>query len=328
MKAMRAWRVSEWCDPEGMEWAELDAPAPGKGQVRLRNHAAALNFFDILQIQGKYQVKPPFPFTPGAEVSGIVDAVGEGVNGWKLGDAAIGLPEAGGFAEHTIVSVDRLFHLPKGMSWEQAAAFPIVYQTSLFALRERAHLAEGEWLLVHAGASGVGMSAIQIGKAMGARVIATAGSAEKLAFAQRQGADHVLDYSDPSWIDHVKSLSGGLGADVIYDPVGGDIFDGSSKCIAPYGRLLVIGFAAGRIPAIAANRILLKNIAVVGAFWGGHVKTNPSWPAVAHATLEALWDASRIFPEVRADWSLDQLPAAMAALSSRSVCGKAVVRIG
>jgi NADPH2:quinone reductase len=172
------------------------------------------------------------------------------------------------------------------------------------------------------------MSAIQIGKAMGARVIATAGSPEKLEFSRRQGADHVLDYTDPSWIDHVKSLTGGRGADVIYDPVGGDIFDGSSKCIAPYGRILVIGFAAGRIPTIAANRILLKNIAVVGAFWGGHVKTNPSWPALAHATLDELWNAGKISPEVRADWSLDQLPVAMAALSNRSVCGKAVIRIG
>jgi NADPH2:quinone reductase len=189
-------------------------------------------------------------------------------------------------------------------------------------------VAEGEWLLVHAGASGVGMSAIQIGKAMGARVIATAGSAEKLDFSRRQGADHVIDYNNPAWIDEVKSLTEGRGADVIYDPVGGDVFDGSSKCIAPYGRLLVIGFAAGRIPSIAANRILLKNISVVGAFWGGHVKTNPSWPAFAHEALDGLWNAGKIAPEVTSNWALQDLPAAMAALSGRAVCGKAVVRIG
>jgi NADPH2:quinone reductase len=311
-----------------MESAEAEAPLPGKGEVRLRNKAAALNFFDVLQIQGKYQTKPPFPFTPGAETAGVVDAVGEGVSGWSEGDSALALPEGGGFAEQTIVPINRVFRVPKGMSWEQAAAFPIVYHTSLFALRDRAHLLEGEWLLVHAGASGVGMSAIQIGKAFGARVIATAGSAEKLAFCERQGADHVLDYSDPAWPDAVKSLTGGRAADVIYDPVGGDVFDLSSKCIAQQGRLLVIGFAGGRIPSIAANRILLKNISVVGAFWGGHIKANPSYPAQTHADLDELWNAGKIAPEVRADWRLDQLPEAMKALTDRQVCGKAVLRMG
>lgn len=325
---MYVWRVNEWCEPEGMEWAQVEAPLPDAGEVRLRNKAAALNFFDILQIQGKYQIKPPFPFTPGAEVAGVVDAIGQGVTGWKVGDAALALPEGGGFAEQTTVHVTRLFRMPKGMSWEQAAGFPIVYHTSLFALRDRAHLAGDEWLLVHAGASGVGMSAIQIGKALGARVIATAGSAEKLAFAHRQGADHVLDYNDPGWVDEVKSLTQGRGADVIYDPVGGDVFDLSTKCIAAYGRLLVIGFAGGRIPSIAANRILLKNISVVGAFWGGHVKSHPAYPVQTQAALEQLWDAGKISPEVHAAWTLSELPAAMKALADRAVCGKAILRIG
>ena len=325
---MRCWQVSEWCEPEGMAWVDIAAPEPGKGEVRLRNKAAALNFFDILQIQGKYQVKPPFPFTPGAEVAGIVDAVGEGVEGWAPGDAALAIADGAGFAEQTVVSAKKLFRLPEGMDWAQAASMPIVYHTSLFALKDRAKLVAGEWLLVHAGASGVGMSAIQIGKAMGARVIATAGSPGKLAFSHRQGADHVVDYNSPDWVEEVKSLTGGRGADVIYDPVGGDVFDLSSKCIAQDGRLLVIGFAGGRIPSIAANRILLKNISVVGAFWGGHVKAHPAYPAATQAALEELWNAGKIRPEVTSDWTLEQLPEAMKALAERKVSGKAVLLIG
>ncbi len=325
---MRCWQVDAWCEPTGMAWVDIAPPEPGRGEVRLRNKAAALNFFDILQIQGKYQVKPPFPFTPGAEVAGVVDAVGEGVEGWALGDAALAISDGSGFSEQTVVSAKKLFRLPKGMAWAQAAAMPIVYHTSLFALRDRARLAEGEWLLVHAGASGVGMSAIQIGKAMGARVIATAGSPEKLTFSHRQGADHVIDYNSPDWVEEVKSITGGRGADVIYDPVGGDVFDLSSKCIAQDGRLLVIGFAGGRIPSIAANRILLKNISVAGAFWGGHVKAHPGYPAATQTALEELWDAGKIRPEVCADWTLEQLPEAMKALADRKVLGKAVLLVG
>jgi NADPH2:quinone reductase len=325
---MRAWRVNEWCEPSGMELGEVAMPEPGPGQVRVRNHAAALNFFDVLQIQGKYQVKPPFPFTPGAEIAGVIEAVGEGVNGRQTGDRVLGIPEGSGFAECTVLAASKTFRVPDGMAWEQAAAFPIVYHTSYFALKDRAQIREGEWLLVHAGASGVGMSAIQLGKAFGARVIATAGSAEKLEFARRQGADHVLDYGGEDWVEQVKALTGGRGADVIYDPVGGDVFDLSGKCIAPYGRLLVIGFAAGRIPSIAANRILLKNISVVGVFWGGHVKMNPGYTETTQAALEALWLEGKLNPEISNTWPLEELPAAMQALTDRGVLGKAVLRIG
>jgi NADPH:quinone reductase len=325
---MRAWQVTSWCEPEGMTWSDVDVPVPGPGQVRVRNRAAALNFFDILQIQGKYQVKPPFPFTPGAEIAGVidaVDAVGEGVTGWHEGDAVLGISEGAGFAEQTILSSEKIFRIPDGMNWAQAAAFPIVYHTSYLALKDRGALREGEWLLVHAGASGVGMSAIQLGTAMGARVIATAGSPEKLDFARRQGAHHVLDYRDDNWVEQVKSLTGGAGADVIYDPVGGDVFDLSSKCIAPYGRLLVIGFAAGRIPSIAANRVLLKNISVVGVYWGGHVKLHPNYTAETQKTLSALWMEKKISPEISSTWPLAELPAAMHALAERRVLGKAVL---
>lgn len=308
-----------------MEFAEIEIPKPGPGQVRVRNHAAALNFFDILQIQGKYQVKPPFPFTPGAEIAGVVDAVGAEVTGWRPGDLVLGIPEGAGFAEQSIVSSSKIFRIPEGMTWAQAAAFPIVYHTSYLALKDRAQIREGEWLLVHAGASGVGMSAIQLGRAFGARVIATAGSAEKLDFARRQGADHVLDYRDGEWVEQVKALTNDRGADVIYDPVGGDVFELSSKCIAPCGRLLVIGFASGKIPSIAANRILLKNISVVGVFWGGHVKLNPSYTGATQQALERMWGEGKIRPEISSTWPLAELPTAMQALTERKVLGKAVL---
>ncbi len=324
---MKAWLVREWCEPEGMEWAEVELPEPGPEQVRIRNYAAALNFFDILQIQGKYQVKPPFPFTPGAEIAGAIDAVGPDSAAFQPGDRVLALPQIGGFAEYTVVDASKVFAVPRGMDWAQAAAMPIVYHTSYFALRDRAQLREGEWLLVHAGASGTGMSAIQLGRAWGARVIATAGSEDKLVFARRQGAEFAFDYRSPAWVEQVKDLTNGLGADVIYDPVGGDVFDLSSKCIAPEGRLLVIGFASGRIPSIAANRILLKNISVVGVFWGGQVKAHAGYTADAQHALNGLWLAGKITPEVSQTWPLNELPAALHALAGRSVLGKAVVTV-
>jgi NADPH2:quinone reductase len=308
-----------------MVFEEMPDPHPGPEEVRIRNRASALNFFDILQVQGKYQLKPPFPFTPGAEVAGTVDAVGEAVRDLHPGDEVIGLPEWGGFADCTLVSQHKTFSKPARMEWAQAAGFPVVYHTSWFALTGRARLAAGEWLLVHAGASGVGMSAIQLGKAMGANVIATAGSEEKLEFARRQGADHILDYRASTWVDAVKELTAGRGADVIYDPVGGDVFDLSTKCIASGGRLLVIGFASGRIPTIATNRILLKNMSIVGVYWGGHVLANREYSAKALAELEKLWNVGKLRPEVNVNWRLNELPAAMKALAERKVCGKAVL---
>ncbi len=326
---MRAWQVREWCEPDGMEFCDLAPPDPQPGQVRVRNRAAALNFFDILQIQGKYQSKPPFPFTPGAEIAGEIDAVGQGVSEWCVGDRVLGLPGGSGFAEQTVLDASKVFRIPNGMDWAPAAALPIVYHTSYFALRDRGKLREGEWLLVHAGASGVGMSAIQLGRAFGARVIATAGSPEKLEFARRQGAEHVLDYSPDSsnanWVDQVKQITSDRGADVIYDPVGGDVFDLSTKCIAPEGRLLVIGFAGGRIPSIAANRVLLKNMSVVGAFWGNYTRDHPNYMAQTQSALEGLWAEGKIRPEVSHTWPLAELPQAMHALAARKVLGKAVV---
>ncbi len=322
---MKAWRVHAWGEPETMSFDEIDPPAPGPGQVRIRNHAAALNFFDILQVQGKYQIKPPFPFTPGAEVAGVVDAVGEGVSGFNTGASVLAITHGGGMAEHSLARRDMTFPLPEGMSFTVGAALPVVYQTSYYALSERAQLRPGEWLLVHAGASGVGISAIQLGRAFGARVIATAGSREKLEFAITHGAEHAIDYSDGTWPDQVKQLTGGRGADVIYDPVGGDIFDLSTKCIAPHGRILVIGFASGRIPSIAANRILLKNISIVGALWGGHVQAHPEYSAESQRAVVELITAGAVRPPRPIEYPLDQAPAALRDLADRKILWKAVL---
>jgi NADPH2:quinone reductase len=322
---MKAWRVHAWGEPETMSLEDVPVPEPGAGQVRIRNRAAGLNFFDILQVQGKYQIKPPFPFTPGAEVAGIVDAVGPGVPEFQIGEPVLSITHGGGLAEYALSRAETTFPIPGFMDVAVAAALPIVYHTSYFALRDRASVQPGEWLLVHAGASGVGVSAIQLGRAFGARVIATAGEAEKLEFAKAQGAEHVFSYRDESWVEQVGQLTGGRGADVIYDPVGGDVFDLSTKCIAPGGRLLVIGFASGRIPSIAANRILLKNISIVGALWGGHALAHPEYLGQAQRALTDLYSKSEIRPPRPIEYSLDQAPAALRDLANRKVLWKAVV---
>ena len=321
MKTMKAWQVRAWGEPEEMTLADLPIPEPAPGEIRIANRAAALNFFDILQIQGKYQVKPPFPFTPGAELSGVVDALGAGVAGLAVGDRVSAAPMIGAFAEYSIVPAARVFRMAGEIDFPEAAAMPIVYHTSYFALSNRAALQKGEWLLVHAGASGVGMAAIQIGKALGARIIATAGSEAKLDFCRTQGAAFALDYSDGSWVDRVKEITAGRGADVIYDPVGGDIFDLSTKCIAPEGRLLVVGFASGRIAAIQANRILLKDISIVGVHWGPYAREHPEYSGEAQQALEAM----RVRPVVGKRYRLEDAPVALRDLAERKVIGKAVL---
>jgi NADPH2:quinone reductase len=313
---MKAWRVHSFGEPESMVFEDVPLPEPGPGQVRIRVAAAGLNFFDILQVQGKYQVKPPFPFIPGAEISGVVEGTGEQV---------LAMVSGGGFAEYVVADTARMAPVPKGMDVATAAAIPVVYQTSYFALKDRAALRSGEWLLVHAAASGVGVTALQLGHAWGARVIATAGSPEKLEFAKSLGAEHALSYNDGAWVDAVKQITGGRGADVIYDPVGGDVFDLSTKCIASGGRLLVIGFASGRIPTIAANRILLKNMSVVGAVWGGHVQANPGYAGATQRALGEMFENGQLHPPEPARYPLSQAPQALRDLAHRKVLWKAVL---
>jgi NADPH2:quinone reductase len=322
---MKAWRVHEWGEPETMRLEEIDEPVPGPGEIRIRNRAVALNFFDILQVQGKYQVKPPFTFVPGAEVAGIVDSVGAGVDAFRVGDPVMAMPRGNGFAEATVVKAASAFRIPNGMSLEEGASMLVPHHTSYLGLVDRGRLRQNETLLVHAGASGVGVSAIQIGKALGARVLATAGSQAKLDFARAQGAEDAFDYSDPSWVDKVKAATGGRGADVIYDPVSGDVFDLSAKCIAPEGRLLVIGFAGGRISTIATNRVLLKNISIVGVLWGAYIQEHPVYPADVHARLADWYLSGRLRPVVGASSKFEDAPRALRDLANRKVVGKAVL---
>jgi NADPH:quinone reductase len=316
---MRTWQVPAFGEPEQMILADVPSPEPAEGEVRVRVHAAALNFFDLLLIQGKYQAKPAFPFTPGAEAAGVVDATGPGVTNYRPGDRVIALPTFGAFAEQLICPTHRLLPMPDGMD-------PIVYQTSWFALEDRAALQPNEWLLVHAGASGVGMAAIQLAKARNARVIATAGTPEKLAFCKKQGADHAILYNEPTWVDEVKRITSG-GADVVYDPVGGDIFDLSTKCTAPGGRILVIGFTSGRIPTIATNRLLLKNISVVGAIWGNWTASHPSYIHETHRSLMDLWEAGKIRPAIGNRYRFEDAPKALRALGNRGAIGKSVLGV-
>lgn len=323
---MRTWQVPAFGEPEQMILADVPSPQPGEGEVRVRTHAAALNFFDLLLIQGKYQSKPGFPFTPGAEAAGVIDAIGANVTGCSPGDRVIALPSVGSFAEEVICPANRLLPIPDAMDFATAAAYPIVYQTSWFALQERAALQPNEWLLVHAGASGVGMTAIQIGKARHARVIATASTPEKLEFCRRQGADHAILYNDPSWVDEVKRITG-AGVDVVYDPVGGDIFDLSTKCTAPGGRILVIGFTSGRIPTIATNRLLLKNISVVGAIWGNWTSAHPNYIHQTHHQLMELWQQGLLKPAIGRTYRFEDAPAALRDLGNRAAVGKSVLTI-
>ena len=324
---MRAWQVQELGELTGLRLVQTARPAPDRGQVLVRNHAAALNFFDVLQVQGKYQVRPPLPFTPGAEVAGTIEAVGPDAGSFSAGDRVQAIVPLGGFAEYCVAASDSVFRIPATMGFAEAAAMPIVYQTSYFALKRRAALQPGEWLLVHAAAGGVGCAAVQIGKAMGARVIATAGNEEKVAFCRAQGADHALTYNDASWVERVREITGGRGADVIFDPVGGDVTTLSLKCLAWEGRLLIIGFAGGVIPKIEANRLLLRNVSAVGLYWGDYRKYNPELIAPAQQELFKLFEAGRIRPVVSKAWPFEQLIPALEALGSRQTVAKVVLTL-
>jgi NADPH2:quinone reductase len=322
---VRAIVVDRWMEPTELALREAPDPAPRPGALLVDVKAAGCNFFDILMCRGTYQVKPPFPFVPGAEVAGVVAAVGDGVSGFAPGDRVFGSSGLGGFAERALVPAGGAWRLPDTMSFAEGAALPIVYPTSYAALVYRAALQAGETLLVHAAAGGVGVAAVQIGKALGARVIATAGGAEKLAVARRAGADVIVDYKDEDFVARVLEETGGRGADVIYDSVGGDVFERSLKCIAWNGRLLVIGFAGGEIPSVKLNRILLKNIAVVGLHWGAYAKFEPERIPETMRALLALHEKGAIRPEIYRSYPLARAGEALAALGSRGTWGKVVL---
>lgn len=322
---MRAIVVDRWMEASELTVREAPEPVVGPGQIGVDVRAAGCNFFDILIVQGKYQVKPPFPFIPGGEIAGVVREVGPGVTGFAVGDRVLAAAPMGGYAERIAIPASFAHRMPDAMSFDEAAGFPIVYPTSYAGLVYRAALQPGETLLVHAAAGGVGLAAVQIGKALGARVLATAGGAEKCAIAREAGAEVAIDYNAEDFVERVKQVTGGKGADVIYDSVGGDIFDKSLKCIAWNGRLLVIGFAGGTIPSVAANRILLKNIAVTGLHWGAYAKNEPARVPETYAALFRLYDEKKIHPVVYRGYALEETAAALLALGSRKSHGKVVL---
>jgi len=322
---VRALRVHELGKPEQVLRLE-DVPEPElrPGDVRLRVHAAALNFPDVLMCRGEYQVKPPLPFTPGVEVAGIVEDVGAAVEGVRPGERVIAIPTHGGYAEVTSAPAAGVFPVPEAMPFAAAAALHVVYQTGHLALHRRANLQKGETLLVHAGAGGVGSAAIQLGLAAGARVVATAGGPEKVEVCRKLGAHLAIDYREQDFVDPVKEFTDGRGADVVYDPVGGDTYDRSTKCIAFEGRILIIGFTGGRFAEARTNHVLIKNYSVVGVHWGLYNVVNPALVRATHDHLVRLFEAGRIDPLISERVTLDQVPAALARLGSRSSYGKIV----
>jgi len=322
---VRAISVDRWMEPADLRVSEIPEPVARPGTLQVEVRAAGCNFFDILIVQGKYQVKPAFPFTPGGEISGIVKRVGEGVEGFAVGDRVLAGIQTGGFAETAVVPAKSAQRLPDGMSFEVGAAIPITYPTSYAALVYRANLQAGETLLVHAAAGGVGSAAVQIGRALGARVIAAAGGPEKTEIARALGANEVIDYREEDFVARVDELTEGRGADVIYDPVGGDVFDRSLKCIAWNGRLLVVGFASGRIPDVKANRILLKNIALVGIHWGAYRDNEPARVKETFEGLFALHARGLIDPLIFKSYPLEELPSALAELAARKTHGKLLI---
>jgi NADPH:quinone reductase len=316
---MRAWRVHELGDPSKvMSLDEVDRPEPGEGQVLVKVRAAALNFPDVLMAMGTYQEKPPLPYTPGVELCGEIEGTGQRVIGSPAGGP-------GAFAEYALMDAAAAFPVPDGMTDEKAASLYLTYQTGYVGLHRRAHLQAGETLLVHAGAGGVGTAAIQLGKAAGATVIATAGGARKTEVCKQLGADHVIDYTTEDFVPIVKEVTGGRGADVVYDPVGGDVFDKSRKCIAFEGRLVVVGFTSGRIPEAPANHLLVKNYSVVGLHWGLYRKYDPSVFTETHEQLVRLVQEGKVDPLVGEVLPLDQAPQALLKLASRDTVGKVVL---
>jgi NADPH2:quinone reductase len=316
---MRAWRVHELGDPSKvMSLDEVDQPTPGEGQVLVKVRAAALNFPDVLMAMGMYQEKPPLPYTPGIELCGEIVGTGQRVIGSPAGGP-------GAFAEYALMDADAVWPAPEGLSDEKAASLYLTYQTGYVGLHRRANLQAGEWLLVHAGAGGVGTAAIQLGKAVGAKVIATAGGPRKVEVCRELGADHVIDYTAEDFVPIVKEITGGHGADVVYDPVGGDVFDKSRKCIAFEGRIVVVGFTSGRIPEAPTNHLLVKNYSVVGLHWGLYRKMDPPRIGLVHEELTRLVDEGYVDPLVGEVLPLDQAPEALAKLADRSTVGKVVL---
>ncbi|MEM7170135.1 MAG: NADPH:quinone oxidoreductase family protein [Pseudomonadota bacterium] len=325
---MRAVLCQNLGAPEDLVIADLPTPEPGPGEVLIEVAAAGLNFADSLIIKGKYQEKPEPPFVPGFEAVGRVLALGPGVEGFQVGERVMALPDYGAFAEQLAVRHEHVFKLPDGMTDEVAAGFPINYGTAHGALAWHGRLQLGEILLVHGAAGGTGLAAVEIGKAMGATVIATAGGSEKLALAQAHGADHLIDYRQEDIRERVKDITEGRGADVVFDPIGGDVFEASLRSIAWEGRLLVVGFAGGRVQQIPANHLLVKNVAALGIYWGSYRKKAPHRLKSEFDDLFDWFQAGELKPFVSHSHSIEQAGEAIRFLLDRKSKGKMVLTMG
>lgn len=327
---MRAMQILALDGHESLIEVDVPLPEPGPGQVRIAVGAAGCNFADTLICQGKYQVKPELPFSPGSEVAGTLTALGPDISpdvgqGLKVGSNVFATMPYGGYAAEVLADAREVYALADSMPLQDAAGFGIAYLTSYLALVDRGRLQAGETVLVHAAAGGVGLAALQIAVALGATVIASAGSVEKRALCTQHGASHVIDYRDEAWGEQVKDLTDGRGADVIYDPVGGDTFDASTRCLAFNGRLLVIGFASGRIPEIKLNRVMLKNIEVNGFHIGAYREHDPGRLQSAMAELQELHRRGKVTPVISTTYPLSQASAALAELAMRRTVGKIVL---
>jgi len=322
---MKAVLCKQYGPPDALVVEEVPSPQAAKGQVVVRVKAAGVNFPDTLIIQGKYQFKPEPPFSPGGEVAGVVQQVGEGVSGVKPGDRVIASSTWGGFAEEMAVDADRLVPMPDDMDYVPASAFVLTYGTSYHALKDRAQLRPGETLLVLGASGGVGIAAIQIGKAMGARVIAAASSEAKLQVCRTHGADETIDYANEDLRARIKALTQGRGVDVIYDPVGGPYSEPALRDMAWNGRYLVVGFAAGEIPKIPLNLALLKGCSIVGVFWGAFTRNEPERNRRNNEELMQLYLQGKVRPHIHATYPLERAAEALNEVLYKRVSGKVVL---
>ena len=322
---MQAWLCENPIGVEALNWKELPTPNPGPQEVLIRIEAASLNFPDLLIVQNKYQMKPALPFVPGSEFAGVIESVGDGVKHLKIGQRVACLSGTGGFATHTLAPAQLCLPLSESFSAVDAAAFIMIYATSHHALIDRAQLKPGETVLILGAAGGVGSSAIQIAKHIGANVIAAASTDEKCLVCKQLGADHTINYSQANFREQLKSLTNGKGPDVIYDPVGGDLTEQAFRSIAWRGRYLVVGFAAGPIPALPLNLVLLKGASLVGVFWGDFAKREPEKNTAMMNTLAEMYNKQQIKPKIDQIMPMSELMAAYDKMNARSVLGKLVL---
>jgi NADPH2:quinone reductase len=325
---MRALVCKTYGSPDALVVEEMDDPVPAAGEILVDIKAAGINFPDVLVIGGQYQVKTPLPFIPGHEAAGVVATVGEGVTRFSDGDRVILTPSTGAFAERCAVSEQLAMPIPAGLDFGQAAGFTITYSTSYHALCQHAGLKQGETVLVLGAAGGVGITAVEIAKALGAHVIAAASTEEKLEFAKSAGADETVNYAETSIRDAVRDITGGEGADIIYDPVGGDVGEQALRSIARGGRYLVIGFASGAIPNFPANLLLLKEASAMGVWWGPWATRTPEVQAQNLQAMGKMIAEGRLHPRVTGSYSLDEFSEAFRAITARRVRGKVVFHMG